>query len=166
MMLLARQAETYQCFFSIILLPLLSLPNSSNSSSSRSRNIKPGPARTGSCLHFAILRSATREYVADRTMERKKKKETENNKCVTLRQTLTRLLFLSLFLFLSCSVNTTIPCYRYSSLNIVKWERAVSTASPVSSLHEGCRGRKQTNIQRATPALLNETKRRTSPKFL
>lgn len=83
------------------------LPNSSNSSSSSSsRSIKPDqPARTGSCLHFAILRSATREYVADRTVEKekKKKKETENNKCVTLGQTLTRLLFLSLSLFLSCS---------------------------------------------------------------
>lgn len=31
---------------------------------------------------------------------------------------------------------------------------------------KGGRGRKQINIQRATPALLNETKRRTSPKFL
>ena len=82
------------------------LPNSSNSSSSSSsRSIKPDqPARTGSCLHFAILRSATREYVADRTVKKeKKKKETENNKCVTLGQTLTRLLFLSLSLFLSCS---------------------------------------------------------------
>lgn len=164
-MLLARQAETYQCFFSIILLPLLSLPNSSNSSS-RNR-IKPdqhqrglGPACT---LRFY---DRPRANVWRIEQWKGKKKETENNKCVTLRQTLTRLLFLSLFLFLSCSVNTTTPCYRYSSLNIVKWERAVSTPSPVSSLHEGCRGRKQTNIQRATPALLNETKRRTSPKFL